>query len=353
MLIHADGFNIYGSDPARLLDRVYSDAVACTLPTVNPRTGARHLRYNGRANNSGLRRALGSPKTVVGIGAGTFLPDLPLNNIDCAFCQFRTGANVNMLTIGISSTGRLLAIAGGRGGTVLGQSEQIIRAGAYQHIEARWERGVADGSLEVRVNGRTRLNLIDIDTTNGLDEDCEQVFIGLGGLPKNGAPLFIDHDDLFFWDDTGDTNTDFIGDKKCYTRLPSADGAENDWEPVTGSQRFAMVNNVPPEDASAFIFAVGNTTAPERQTLQIDDFPGEIVAIAGVVSYSRLWKTDAGDAGVTVGVISGASEAQGGEHALDQSPGWYQDVFEEDPATSAPWTLGALNDMLASLERTL
>ena len=59
MLIHADGFNIYGSNPDRLLDRVYSDLVSCTLPTSNPRTGARHLRYNARANNSGLRRALG------------------------------------------------------------------------------------------------------------------------------------------------------------------------------------------------------------------------------------------------------------------------------------------------------
>ena len=353
MLIHADGFNIYGSNPDRLLDRVYSDLVSCTLPTSNPRTGARHLRYNARANNSGLRRALGFPRSVVGTGSAFYIPDLPTNNQDIAFCQFRTGGNANMLTLGISSTGRIQARAGGRGGTLIGQSEQIIRAGAYQHIEARWERGVVNGSLEVRVNGRTRLNLIDIDTTNGLDQDCEQIFYGLGGLPKTGAPDYVDMDDLFIWDDQGDTNNDFIGDKKCYTRFPNADGAENDWTPISGSNRFAMLDNVPPQDASEYIYAVGNQSFNERQTVQLANFPAEIVAVAGVVTYTRLWKTDAGDAGVQVGLISGASEAQGAEHALDQSPGYYQDVFEVDPATSSPWTLGALNAMLASLERTL
>lgn len=353
-LAWADGFEHYGDSVARMLDGVYADVNQCSISTANPSTGSRHLRVAASQNNSGPRRVLiGGAVDTLGSGYRFYIPSLPSTSDDFGLFQIKDSDNENLVTVTVDTTGRVQARHGDKDGTILGSSAVVIAAQAYQHVEMAMYADESHGTVEVRVNGITVLNLSGVDTLPAGLGLPAQIRAGCDGFAKTGAPSYVDIEDYQAWIGDATAPNDFIGDKKAYTEMPDSDGAENDWGRSTGVDAWPLVDNIPPDDSGEYIFAVGNQTSNERQTLGISEFPAEIVAVTAVYLATRAWKTDAGDARITVGAISGASEDQGSEHALSTQPIWYGDVFTTDPATASPWTLSGLNSMLTSLERTL
>lgn len=349
MLLWIDGFDHYGSTPSRLLEGAYAAASLVTLSNVNPRTGTRHARIQGAYDN-GLRRVFGDDKEVVGVGFAFELPSLPTNSTSVCLASFRDNGNAVLCSVMVTSTGQLRLTNGFGTGPVLATGPVSIVPGSYQHFECR--AGIVDGeaSVEVRINGVTVLNAPGVSL--GEDGAPAQVQIGTSGQGVFGFPAYLDVDDLYAWDGEGSANNDFIGDKKVYTAFPTSDGPDQGWTPSEGTDGFAMLDNVPPLDASQYLSAVNGGTGGDRSEFGLADYPAEIVSIAGLMTATRFWKTDAGNASATVGLISGVSEDVGPEHALSISPRWYHDVFEVDPATGTPWLLSAVNAAQTAITRT-
>lgn len=348
MLLFIDGFDHYGTVTARLLDGVYAETAGVTLSAVNPRTGARAARIAAGTNNAGLRRVLPGDRDIVGVAYAFTISELPTNNTSFGLIQFRDNGNVPLATLTVTSTGQLQWRDGPRTGPIRATSGPVILAGSYQHFQVQAD--FDSDSVEVRINGVTVLNAAGVVITEpGVPA---QIKIGVNGFPLTGAAGIIwDVDDLAAWDAEGASNNDFIGDKKVYTRLPTSDGPEQDWTPSIGVDGFPMIDNVPPLDATEYLTAADGD-ASLRSSFGLDDFPAEIVSVAGVYLATRLWKTDAGDAKVRVGIESGGTEAQGDEHALSMAPIWYGDVFEVNPSTAGPWSVSALNGAMSTIERT-
>lgn len=351
MLLWIDGFDHYGSSTSRMLEGAYAQATQVSLSDVNPRTGDRHVRLSG-GYESGLRRVFGADREVVGIGYAFRLSALPGNSTSVCLASVRNNANTPQLSIMVTSTGQVRVTDGTGQGAVLATGPVAVVAGSYQHFECRIALADEDtaASVEVRINGVTVLNASGLAVS--VKGPMAQVLIGCSGQGVFGFPSSMDVDDLFAWDGEGTANNDFVGDKKVYTRFPSSDGAEQDWTPSVGSDGFAMLDNVPPQDGVEYVEATTGGTGGDRSTFGLADFPEEIVSIAGVYVQTRLFKTDAGAASVAVGMISAATEESGAEHPLSTSPTYYGDIFEVDPATSVPWTLSALNAAQLLLERT-
>lgn len=346
-----DGADHYGDDETLLTQGVYAEVENVTLSTLNPRTGSRHFRITA-ANDGGLRRVFGAMRGVVGIGYAFYIPSLPTNSDSMCLCQIRDNDNMPVLSLGVTTTGQIVAWDGENGvtGNVVATSAPVILARSYQHFETR----VSNNEVEVRLNGVTVLSCAGTfqgGNTVPHHTVLAQVHIGCPGLANTGFPPYMDVDDLYAWNTNGTTNNDFIGDKKVYTRFTVSDSAqsgEDDWPSNVGGEKWEVLDNVPPND-DAFLEALHSGPV---QVCGIGDFPSQIVAVSGVMVVVRSWKADAGNAKITSGVISGGTVEVGNPHALSMAPTYYHDTFDLDPETDAAWTVAGLNGIETRLERT-
>lgn len=341
MLLFADGFDHYGTIPARLLDGVYGEINGVSFSSAS-RTGPRALEIAIFSNNSGLRWVLPGDRDVCGFGYAFNLNRLPTDPVSLAFGQFLAADGSILATITVLPTGAIQWRTGGRNGTVNGTSAPVVRAGSFQHFECNARLDV--GAIEVRIDGVTVLSVVSSDATGS----CGQVYVaGCYGYPKSGGDRMV-IDDLFVRDDLGTRNTGFIGDRKAYTRLPATDGPLQDWTISVGAQAFAMLDNIPPADATDYLTA---DTAGKKVSVGIAAFPTDIVAISGVYVATRLWKNDAGNAKVSIQVESDGTETDHDPHPMSTAPSWYGDVFEDDPGTAAPWLIADINELRLVINR--
>jgi hypothetical protein len=350
-ILWADGFDHYGSVVGYLTQGPYASVSQTTLSTANPgpRTGLRCARIGG-GFDVGLRRIFGGEVDVAGVGFAFILPSLPTNDSSVALAGFATTGNLPLVTVLVGSTGQIILRNGGNAGAVIAQGDPCVLSGSYQHFEVRAEIEDSEASVEVRVNGVTRLSVVGLAIAQG--GKAAQVSIGAVGQGVFGFPAYMGVDDLFAWSDVSGGSADFLGDKKVYTRFPASDGPIQDWVPSVGSDGYEMLNNNPPVDGTDFLTAaLLGSSGVDRSEFGIAPFPAEVVSVAGIVIATRLFKTDAGNAKVVVGVASGGSEEIGEEHALSTAPTWYHDVFETDPDTGTVWTVPAVNALTETLER--
>jgi hypothetical protein len=350
-LLWADGFDHYGAVIGYLTQGPYAYTSQTALSSANPgpRTGLRCLRISG-GFETGVRRVFGGDVDVAGVGFAFILPALPSNDSSVCLASFRTAGNVVLASVMVGSTGQIILKNGEGTGAAIASGVPCVLSGSYQHFEVRAEIDDNEASVEVRINGVTRLSVVGAAISVG--GKAAQVSIGTSGQGVFGFPAYMGVDDLFAWSDVSGGTADFLGDKKVYTRFPASDGALQDWVPSVGSDGYAMLDNNPPVDGVDYLTAANLGSSNDRSEFGIAPFPAEVVSVAGIVIATRLFKTDAGNAKVLVGVESGGVEAVGEEHALSTAPTWYHDVFETDPDTGSVWTLAAVNALTETLERT-
>lgn len=341
-LLWADGFDHYGGVIARLRDGVYSSLDNASLVTNPVRTGTRALQIWSGGNDSGARRVLPAETDNVGFGFAFNITNLPTDTTSCALGQLLSKTNAQLATITIYPTGAIAVRRGLRGGTILAESAaEVIMPGSFQHFEC----AVDGDNLEIRINGVTVLNLTNLD----LAAPIAQLYIGgCYGYPKTGATMIdMTIDDLFAWDKSGATVNTWVGDKKVYTRMPDEDGPDQDWTPSVGTEAWPILDNIPPNDTQ-YLTA---TEEGDKVSVGIAAFSTDIVSIAGVYVTARMWKTDAGNAKVSIDMVSGDEATDNDPVAVSNAPRWYGKVFDADPETLMPWTVSGLNDALVRLER--
>jgi len=343
-----DGFDQYGPTVARLLDGVYAEYEGVTLSTANPRTGVRHLRISAGSNDAGVRRVLSTPTTAFGLGYAFSITSLPTDVNSFALMQARNSNNTPVFTVLVGPSGDVYIRNGGRNGAVLEHYvNPAVFANSYQHFEMKFDDG-----FKVWLNEVLIIDSIAVPSGISGGNTVASVKIGNGGYPLTGAMFTWDVDDLFCYNLTGTDNLGPIGDCKVYTRFPDADGPTQDFAPSVGTDAFAMLDNVPPQDGTEYLTATGLEPLPKRSDFTLPDLPLEIVEVKGVLLATRMFKTDAGSAKVVAGVVSDAVEAASGEHSLGQAPVWFSDVFDTDPGTAGPWSLSTANDITVFIERS-
>jgi hypothetical protein len=138
-------------------------------------------------------------------------------------------------------------------------------------------------------------------------------------------------DDLIIRTDT------WPGDVRFVALKPSADTATKDWTPQSGSDNFAMVNNN--SDASY----VETDVDGHRDLYDVQNWSGSGLTAVAVVQWLRARKETADDQQVKTLLVSGATEADETFDLLTSYSGLKSTVYENDPATTSPWTNGGIN----------
>lgn len=355
-LLWMDGFDHYGSTIAPMTDGAWAEVGAgYSLSSSNPRTGAYGVQRDGTSGGE-ARRILGGAKTTVGLGAAMHISALPSSNDRYVIFSFRDTNNDPQVQIVLESTGKVAAYRGPAVGAVLlgVSASPVVVAAAYQHVEAKVAFSNSAGAVEVRVNGVTVLNLSSVDTVATANVECSQV--GMFHNFNSNMSCTTSFDDVFAWDTSGAQNTDFLGDRRVRTFYPDGDTATAGWSPVGAATGYDCINDTSPDDDTTYISAAPLVGSPPTELVSeftLQDAPAGIGAIAAVQTYVRARKTQAGDANIEVGMVSGSSVSAGAGRAITEQYTYWMDVHELNPDTGTPWNEATLTASKVRITRTL
>lgn len=337
-----DPLEQYGGITNRMLDGVYAELNAVEISTLNPRTGTHHLRIHAASNNSGARRVLSAETQKCGLGFAFNISRLPNDGTSLALCQYLTKLNGSILTVTILPTGAVAVRTGGRLGPIVAESgPEAVMPDSYQHFEC----AMNEGNFEVRIDSTTVCNVAGLTL-----DDCAQLMVGgCYGYPKTGAILlYLDIDDIYAWNGEGPTVNTWVGDKRAWLRVPVSDGTDADWLPNTGATMYAILDNVPPNDAQ-YVLA---EDAGAKASVGIEALPPGVVSITAAYAMARIWKTDAGVARVAINIGSGGDDSGFDPVSISNRPRWYGAPVDVDPATGMPFTVPGFNGINLLLNRT-
>ncbi len=353
-ILWADGFDHYGTSPNGGRTKMLAGAWAAisynttgsdiSVSSAQPRTGTYALRINHGANAvSQARRVVGSARTVVGCGFGARLNSLPIANDQHGF-EIRNASNEPIVRVVYQSDGSL-GVKITNALTSLGNTDPVLVAGAYNHIEIKTTIDDIVGDVTINVNGAQVFLATDLNL--GVAGASQYVW---GSLVVGADDLITDIDDIVTWDDDGAVNNDFLGQQRVHTIFPTADTAVADWAAVGAVDDFDCVDEVPPDDDATYLAA---TVVAEVTELGIDSLPPETETIAGVYIPTLGRLAEAGLGNVRTSMVSGVAASDGPSQAFSASYAYYGVAHQVDPNTGVAWTKVGLEAALVRITKTV
>jgi hypothetical protein len=352
-----DNFNIYGTDGsnvARMLNGVYAEVSGALAVDPDPTAGGSLCFKLNDLGANHIRKVLPVARTTVGVAQRNWLTSLPAAGsqrpVFVEFCD--VGNNPHVYTI-VDPSGNIVAYRHDSGGDVLlgSTANPVLIANAWQHMETKVVLDAVAGSIEVRIEGVSVLNLAGIRTTSngvGVVASCQNVSV-LNAISAQSVVYYIK--DFIIWDSTTGFNNNFMGSCQVMKIIPDADVALN-WTPSAGGTGFNLINEVTPDDDGSYISAPA-PGIPAAYKCSLSDLPITVTSVRGVMPVHRSRKTDGGDGNIQIGAISGASTGLGVDRPITTAYTYYWDIYDADPATAAAWSRVSVNAMNLQINRTL
>lgn len=331
-LVWADGFDHWGSAAnARNCYTSFVDQGGTTFNTSVARTGA--CRFFG-SNNGNIVRAINSPPTELIAGAA-----FRATGIGTSF-----GATTGFLAMGGISVfmNNLYGFTTNVGGLV--SAPNLWAVDTWFYLELRVKLNGANDEIEVRLNGTT------IISGTGNYSASTTIDSVASGRSSGAAQYYMD--DFYICDKSGANNNDFLGDRRMRTIFPASDSAPQDWTEASGTDAWAMLDNVPANNAQY----VQATAAGQVSKFGMGPaLPGNTSNIAALVVFQRSIKSDNGGAAVTFGIENTNGTVTGAaQNPLDttDSYGITPDIFELDGG-GFYWDYNTVNNSELVLTRTV
>lgn len=202
------------------------------------------------------------------------------------------------------------------------------------------------GALEIRVNTVPVLSLPAITTATGSVSlpatlpgiDNYEFFLNrITGLSIGNAWAI---DDMYFLDDTGTTNNDYLGNTRVKYMAPVSDFSVS-WSRGGTSPAATNWQSVLNQSLNDDRYAFSGT--PGQQDLYGIDPNLNTPFVYGVELSGAYRMDDATQRVVRNTMSSGGTGAEGVDHYINQSYTFYPDIFENDPDTGLPFTGSAVN----------
>lgn len=236
-----------------------------------------------------------------------------------------SGVNIRTNTSG--------TIAAYRGTTLLGTSTNSLGSGQWYYIELKVFTNDSTGTVEVKVNGSTWLNLTSQDTQPGSNAYHDAVRIG----QTNATSRF---DDMYVLDGSGSANNDFLGNRKVVALDPDGAGAATDWTPSAGSN----YQNVDDGDEVDEDTTYNETSSDADDDLYTyDNLPGVTASVDGIQMTTET-RVTAGSMDLSNLIRTGSTIYPGSADTITSTSYVTSTrVEEEDPDTAAAWTPSGVN----------
>lgn len=329
-LLFIDGFDHYAT--ADILKKWTVVNSAVWISNVGRRAGS-GLYVNN--NTAYIYKAI-SPSSATAIVGGAF-------NISSAGAVplFIGGGPLNYthIFLEMAANGAINVYRQGNGlapytpqATLLGTTEaDVVGFSSWSYIELKVYVHDSNGTVDVRVNGVSKLSLSSQDTAyNGTT-------ISIAGCGY-GAYYYVD--DFYICDTSGSTNNDFLGDVCVDAHYPTAEGATHDWTPSTGANNAALIDETAPNTTDYN----STSTLNAVDTFMIEDLKNTGSNLLGVQLNLCHSKEDAGDCLIAPVSRPVSTDIPGTDVAPSLSSYVYNTtMYEVNPGNSAPWTESAFN----------
>lgn len=250
-------------------------------------------------------------------------------------------AGTAQVTLAVNADYTLSVCRGGSGGTVLGTTTFALTSGSFAYIELKVFISDTVGTVDLYVNGVSRLSLTAQDTKFTANTTWNQVSLGVNVGLTSSSPANSTHDfdDVYVFDGAGTRCNNVVGDVRVALRTATAAGNSTGWTPSTGSNW----QNIDDAQADGDSTYNSTNTTGAKDLFVIQDLPVSGVTVHGVQVCIVARKEDAGVASITSVVRQSGVEADGAELFLATTYECHRNLLEVNPVTGAAWTEGDFN----------
>lgn len=355
MLLFADSFEHYGDTPnggrtAMLAGEwLEINSSNISVQEASARTGTHSLRFAGALTTGQIRarRSLKGPKLSFGLGFAIYYDNGLPTQSDRQGVQLRNSANESIVTISFNPDGSFNIRQGDEFGPLVGVTDIVISAQAYNFIECKFVIDPIVGYIEIRVNGAVEFVISDVDL--GTDPATNIAFVHRMGPTGSYTVPTLRWDDLIAWDTEGDHNVDFLGPVRVLTHFPETGTAEADWVRVGAATDVEAISEVPADGDTSYLGADDINLVSE---FTLPELPPEVVAVRAVYVPAMARIEDAGVGNIQVSMVSNGQVDAAPELPLTPFYTYRGSAFQSNPDGDVEWTKEAYEAALIRIEKT-
>lgn len=341
---------LYGTNTSYMLNGVWAQLFIGGSGSISlvedpdPNVEGNVFRMGGSSGSARARivNPAGAQATS-GVGVRMWLSGLPTTTSIIPAIEFRNGSNVLICDAIVLPDGNL-RVRNSAGATLGTTTVPAATANAWLHLEIKALRDAAAGTVELRVNGVSKLEL------TGLALGADNIAQAALSLSISGISDFIYWKDFIYWDGSGSEVNDFQGSVAVRDLLPDGDIALN-WTTSSGSTGYNLLDESPPVD-TGYIQAAD--PPPDPAKFSLTDLPDDVTSVRALIPIVRAVKTDGGDCNIQMGLTPNDTNwDDGADRPITTAFTYYWDVSHLSPATAAPWTPVEVNAAYVRVDRTL
>lgn len=335
-LVWFDGFEDYSNDAPATKNYQLSSVIGTLYGLDGRFSDSKSMSIGPSVTSGTARKSLDAAINAVAVGVSMKLTGLvqptstQLNGITFAESGLTAA---NYLCVGVLSNGSIQVWRGNTFGTnVLGTTETgLVQAGVWVHIGVEVTRNASTGIVNVYVDGVQKLALTGVNTGSTAWD--------LVNLNKYNTECLVD--DFYIVDAAS-----WLGEARVSPLAVTADTAQADFTPSTGSDNYACVDEVPPVETDY----VSSTSVGAKDRYTINAIPYVPVNILGVKLVSYANKDDITTRTMRNILKSGATTANGETNALSNSSRFISDIWETDPNTGVAWIKSGVDALEIGVE---
>lgn len=205
--------------------------------------------------------------------------------------------------------------------------------GDWQYVEMEVTRHASAGAVNVYCNG------VQVVALTGLALGTANISLAAVHNTQNATGYI---DDLYITDDATR-----LGEIRIETIVPNADTAQKDFTASTGTDNYAMVDDLPVDGDTTYVTADTAGDSDLYATAGLTDSPDTIYAVQ-VRAFAR--KTDTGLRTLKAKAVSGATDGDGVAVPLSTAYGIVATIYQTDPDTGVAWTASGVNAAQIGME---
>jgi hypothetical protein len=315
----------------------WSASANATIATTQARTGANGIAFGTSAS---MTYTLRNPHATVGIGFGYYSGVLP-TSLSTLVTFFGDSTSTTHITLGVDSNG---AITAARGALAVGlgtSANGVWTLNGWNFWEVKATLNDTTGSVLVRKNGVTVLNVTGADTKNA-GTGTTLTAMRIHAVTNNTQYV----DDVYCVNGDATAPNDLLGDSKVETLLPNAEGTTTDWSLSTGTTHYTLVDENP-ANTTDYVFS---DVDGEVELVGVADLSTTAFNVHAVQVGMYAAKSDAGARSLRRVVRSGGANYTGSDIALGTSYGYIYEGLVLDPATGSAWTPTNVNALQIGAE---
>lgn len=338
-LVFIDGFDHF-DDPAYKYQSV--PGTSNNLTFLTGRFGDYCVATTSSGPSNGFIRTLDSNYSEIYVGQAWQADNLSNSATTEYILRLRNATDGVAASVRYTSSGAVTLHLSDGVSVLASSSNGVLTSGRWHFIEVYYKPLNSGGELTVWVDN-TQVVTYSGDVTPTTENVNAVQF--MPNVANASQPVHY-VDDVYITDTTGTTNNGRLGDCRVITMAPTADTTRNDFTPLTGSDNYAMVDEINTIDDDTTYVENGSAGATDRYTSAALSTNGFVsgATIHGMQITTCAKKSDTATRKFRASMVSNTTIKEDlTEHTLSTGYFCYVDPYDVDPSTSGAWTEAAID----------